>query len=168
VGYSALRFVVGCEPQEFREYWSRNGYDGPLDHLINFVVKDPSQLIVWKEDDRIVGHSVWHETDTDEHRKGDPSDKEDKEPLERLLGGKKNFVELDEICLMEEYRGRGHGSEFFRFFESFMKSQGYEDIVFYAHHPAALAICRGRGYKEGAYLKELGEYAFSLSLKNTK
>ena len=87
-----MRFVVGCELEEFKGYWSRSGYHGPLDHLINVVVKDPTQLIVWKEDDKIVGHSVWHETNTDEHRKGDPRDKEDKQALERLLGGKMNFT----------------------------------------------------------------------------
>lgn len=163
-----MRFVVGCDLEELREYWSRNGYHGSLDHLINVVVKDPSQLIVWKEDDKIIGHSVWHETNTDEHRKGDPREKEDKQTLERLLGRKKNFVELHEVWLMEEYRGKGHGREFFRFFETFLKSQCYDDVVFYAHHPAALAICHGRGYKEGGYLKQLGEYVFSLSLKKTK
>jgi ribosomal protein S18 acetylase RimI-like enzyme len=167
-GYGALRFVVGSGLEEFKEYWSRSGYGKSLDHLINVVVKDPSQLIVWKEGDKIVGHSVWHETNTDEHRKGDPRDKEDKQALERLLGGKKSFVELHEVWLMEEYRERGYGREFFRFFEAFMRSRGYDDIVFYAHHPAALAICHERGYQEGGYLKELGEYVFSLSLKKTK
>jgi hypothetical protein len=49
-----------------------------------------------------------------------------------------------------------------------MKGKGFDDIVFYAHHPAALAICRKRGYKEGGYLKELREYIFSLTLSNTK
>lgn len=81
-----MRFVVGYELDEFKEYWSGNGYDG-------------------------------------------------------------------------------HGEEFFRFFEAFMKSKGYDDIVFYACHTAALAICRKREYKEGGYLEELREYVFSLSLK---
>jgi hypothetical protein len=49
-----------------------------------------------------------------------------------------------------------------------MKGKGFDDIVFYAHHPAALAICRKRAYKEGGYLKELREYIFSLTLSNTK
>ena len=161
-----MKFVIGCDFDEFKEYWSRNGYDGDLNHLINVVIKDSSQLIVMEDNGKIVGHAVWHETNTEEHRKGDARDKEDREALEKLLCGKKDFVELHEIWLIKEHRGRGYGERFFDFFEEFMKSKGYLDIVFYAHHPAALAICRKHGYKEGAYLKGLGEYVFHLSLKN--
>jgi GNAT superfamily N-acetyltransferase len=153
---------------EFKEYWSRSGYDGSLDHLINVVIKEPSQLIVWREDEKIVGHAIWHETSTEEHRKGDLRDKEDRQALDKLLGERKNFVELHELWLTKEYRGRGHGREFFAFFEDLMKSKGFDDIVFYADHPAMLAICRKRGYKEGGYLKELREYVFSLTLSRTK
>jgi GNAT superfamily N-acetyltransferase len=159
-----VRFDVGCNTKEFREYWSRNGYDGNLDHLMNVVVKDPSQLIVWRENDKSVGHAVWHETNTEEHRKGDARDKEDREALEKLLGKKKDLVELHEIWLVKEYRRKGYGNEFFDFFETYMKSKGYVDLVFYAHHPAALAICRRHGYKEGGYLTGLKEYVFYHSL----
>jgi hypothetical protein len=47
--------------------------------------------------------------------------------------------------------------------ENLMKRRGFDKIVFYADHAAALAICRKRGYKEGGYLEELGEYVFSLT-----
>jgi len=161
----SLRFEVGCDLEELREYWSRSGYDGNLDYLMNVVIKDSSQLIVWKENDRIVGHSVWHGSNTEEHRKGDPRDKEDTEVLEKLFGGKKEFVELHEIWLIKEYRGRGYGEMFHAFFKKFMKDKGYSDIVFYAHHPAAVAICRKHGYRDGGYLKGLNEYVFYLSLK---
>jgi hypothetical protein len=46
-----------------------------------------------------------------------------------------------------------------------MKGKGYSDIVFYANHPAAVAICHRHGYKEGGYLKGLKECVFYLSLK---
>jgi GNAT superfamily N-acetyltransferase len=160
-----VRFDVGCNTKEFREYWSRNGYDGNLDHLMNVVVKDKSQLIVWRDNDKIVGHSVWHESNTQEHRKGDARDKEDREALEKLLGGKKDFVELHEIWLIKEYRGKGYGEMFHSFFEKSMKDKNYSDIVFYANHPSAVAICRKHGYKEGGYLEGLKEYVFYLSLK---
>jgi GNAT superfamily N-acetyltransferase len=160
-----LRFDVGCDLQELREYWNRNGYDGSLDHLMNVVVKDPSQLFVWRENDKIVGHAVWHESNTEEHRKGDPREKEDKEALEKLLGGKKDFVELHEIWLIKEYRGKGYGEMFHAFFEKSMKDKGHHHIVFYAHHPAAVAICRKHAYREGGYLKGLNEYVFYLLLK---
>jgi GNAT superfamily N-acetyltransferase len=160
-----LRFEVGYNLKELREYWNRNGYDGNLDDLMNVVVKDPSQLIAWRENDKIVGHAVWHESNTEEHRKADPRDKEDREALEKLLGRKKDFVELHEIWLIKEYRGKGYGEMFHDFFEKFMKDKGYSNIVFYAHHPAAVAICRKHGYREGGYLKGLKENVFYLSLK---
>jgi len=160
-----LRFEVGCDLEELREYWNRSGYDGNLDYLINVIIKGSSQLIVWREDNKVVGHAVWHESNTEEHRKGDPRDKEDREALKRLLGRKKDFVELHEIWLIKEYRGKGYGEMFHNFFEKFMKDKGYSDIVFYAHHPAAVAICRKHGCKEGGYLKGLKEYVFYLSLK---
>jgi ribosomal protein S18 acetylase RimI-like enzyme len=160
-----LRFEVGSNLEELREYWNRSGYDGNLDHLMNVVIKDPAQLIVWKENDRIVGHSVWHESNTIEHRKGDPRDIEDREALKKLLGKKKDFVELHEIWLIKEYRQKGYGNEFFDFFETYMKSKGYADLVFYADHPAALAAFRKHGYKEGGYLKGAKEYIFYHSLE---
>jgi GNAT superfamily N-acetyltransferase len=162
-----MRFDVGCDVREFKEYWSRSGYDGNLDDLMSHVIKDSSQLIVWREEERIVGHSVWHLTNTEEHRKGEPRDGEDTEALRRLFGGKKDFVELHEIWLMKEHRGKGYGDMFHEFFEKFMMGKGYSDVVFYADHPAAIAICRKRGYKEGAYLKELKEHVFYLSLSKS-
>ena len=163
----SVRFDVACDLEEFREYWSRNDYDGNLDYLLNVVVKDKSQLIVWREKNKVVGHSVWHESNTEEHRKGDPRDREDREALERLLGGKRDFVELHEVWLIKEYRGKVYGSGFFDFFEAFMKSRGYVDLVFYADHPAALAAFRKHGYKGGGYLKGVKEYVFYHSLEQS-
>jgi len=160
-----MRFNAGCDLKEFREYWSRNGYDGNLDYLMNVVIKDMSQLIVWRENNKVLGHSVWHESNTEEHRKGDRREREDTEALEKLLGGKKDFVELHEVWLTEEHRGKGYGEMFHDFFEEFMKGKGYSDLIFYADHPAALAIYRKRGYKEGGYLKGAKEHVFHLSLK---
>ena len=161
-----MKFVVGCDLEEFKRYYRRNGYDdGDLEHLIKQVIKDPSQLIVWRKNDKIVGHAVWHESNTRVHRKGDPRDKEDTEALEKLLQGKLDFVELHEIWLMREYRGKGYGKRFFEFFEEYMKSEGYDSIVYYADHPVAIAICRQRGGKED-YVKSIGEHVFHLSLRS--
>ena len=104
-----MRFEVGCDIEELREYWSRSGYDGDLDHLLNVVIKDPTQLIVWKDNGRIVGHAIWHESNTEEHRKGDPRNKEDREALRKLLGKEKDFVELHEIWLIKEVEERAMG-----------------------------------------------------------
>jgi len=172
----SLRFEVGCDPEseEFKEYWSRNGYglehrgynrDRLLEMLVDVIKGNFLQLIVWRENGKIVGHAIWHKSNTEEHRKGVPRDKEDRETLERLLGKKRRFVELHEWWLIEEYRGKGYGNKFLDFFEAHMKSKGYVDLVFYADHPAALAAFRKHGYKEGGYLKGPKEYVFYLSLK---
>ncbi len=172
-----LRFEIGCDPEseEFKEYWSRNGYSQEykgynherlLRMLVNIVKGNFLQLIVWRQDSKIVGHAVWHESNTEEHRKGGyPRDKEDRETLRKLLGKKKDFVELHEIWLIKKYRKKGYGNEFFNFFETFMKSKGYADLVFYADHPAALSALRKHGYKEGGYLKGSKEYVFHHSLE---
>jgi ribosomal protein S18 acetylase RimI-like enzyme len=175
-----VRFDVGCDLDEFRRYYRTSGiyeylksvgltdgYDENLDYMMNVVIKHPSQLIVWRKKNKIVGHAVWHESNVKEHRKGDPRDKEDREALMKLLGKKKDFVELHEIWLVKECRGEGYGNEFFDFFEAFMKSRGYVDLVFYADHPAALTAFRKHGYKEGGYLKGVKEYVFYHSLEGS-
>jgi len=129
-------------------------------------------LILWKQGNEIVGHAIWHESNTEEHRKGDPRDQNDKAILKKLLGAKSNFVELHEVWLREEQRGKGHGKQFFEFFEKYMKTEGYNSIIFYAFHPAAIAICRQRGYKEAYGIELAGPfseketcYTFHLSMK---
>jgi len=166
-----MKFVVGCDLEEFKEYYKRNGFageqgTGELGITEEKIVRqDPSHLIVWRENNEIIGDAIWHETSTDEHREGDPRDREDREILRKLCGGKKgNIVELHEIWLRKKYRGKGYGKRFFEFFEEFIGKKGYDSIVYYADHPAALAICRKRGYKED-YLNSEGEYVFYLPLK---
>ncbi len=128
------------------------------------IRSDPSHLIVWREGREIIGHAIWHETNTDEHRSGDPRDNEDRETLRSLLGGKReHIVELHELWLKTNHRGKGHGKEFFSFFEDFIREKGYEVIVYYSDNPAAIAICRKRGYREAIPLGE-GWHTFALLL----
>ena len=127
------------------------------------VQANPYRLIVWLEDDEIVGHVIWHESNTDEHRVGDPRDVEDKRLLRELLGGMKDFVELHELWLRTAHRGKGYGKEFFEFIEKFIRKQGHDSIIYYTDNPAAIAICRKRGYKE-AFLKKEKWYIFHLVL----
>ena len=167
-----MEFVVGCELKEFKEYYRRNGVAGEqgtgelgiTEEMI--VTQDPTHLIVWRENNEIIGDAIWHETSTDEHREGVPRDREDREILRKLCGGKKdNIVELHEIWLRRKYRGKGYGKRFFEFFEEFIRRKGYDSFVYYADHPSALAICRKRGYKED-YWKSEGEYVFSIQLES--
>ena len=165
-----MKFILGCDLEEFKGHLKRIGLykkEGELSELEIMLKNNLLNLIVWRENDEIIGHAMWHESNTEEHRKGDARDKEDREILERLLGGKKSFVELHEVWLTKEHRGKGYGWQFFKFFEEYMRSKGYDEIVFYANHPAALNICRKRGYDEGGSVNIDGvaEYIFYLSLK---
>jgi len=174
VGFLALRFVVGCDLEEFEKYYKKLTKDEDWRRTFGFseelgdewerrIVKNPSLLIVWRLDGEIVGHAIWHESSTREHRKGDARDEEDREILERLADGRKDCVELHEVWLRKEYRGRGFGKRFFEFFEEFLRSRGYDAIAYYADHPAAIAICRRRGYNE-EYWKEKSWHVFYLQL----
>ncbi len=156
-----MKFVVGCDLEEFKEYYRTSGWRGELGTgelgitEEKIVTQDPSHLIVWRENNKIIGHAIWHETNTEEHRKGDSRDKEDREILRRLLGGKKdNIVELHELWLTKKYRGKSYGKRFFEFFEDFIRNRGYDSIVHYTDYPAAIAVCRKRGYTEDFFAKE--------------
>ena len=172
-----MKFVVGCDLDEFKRYYKTledlHNYYKTLGLPINvaeldgaeeyWVTKDPSHLIVWRENSKIIGHAIWHPSTTDEHGQGDARDKEDMKILRRLLGGKKSLVELHEMWLRTKHRGKGYGEKFFDFFEEFIKSRGHDSIVYYTNHPNAIAICRKRGYKEGFLAKE-NWHVFCLSL----
>jgi len=156
-----MKFVVGCDFQEFAKYLARIGQyvaSGELEKLKAYLDSGLLNLIVFRENDKIIGHAIWHETNTEEHRKGDPRDKEDKEILHRFLGQKKDFVELHELWLTKEHRGRGYGKQFFDFFEKYIRDKGYDSLAFYAFDPAAVAICRRRGYEEAYGVTEAGPY----------
>ncbi|MEM2885794.1 MAG: GNAT family N-acetyltransferase [Thermoproteota archaeon] len=160
-----MRFAVGCEMGKFREYYEKaRGTLNPTEEGI--VSQDPAHLIVFEDGGSILGHAIWHESDTEEHRKGVPRDRKDRELRRKLLGGRRDFVELHELWLKEEHRGKGYGKRFFEFFEDFARKRGHGAVVYYANDPAALAICRRRGYKEAYGVEEGGEtyYVLCLSL----
>jgi len=142
-----MRFVVGWDLEDFMVYRTRVvGTEGEVER--NWVEKNPSHLIVWLDNNQIIGHAIWHESSSREHSPGDTRDDEDRMNLEDVLGGEKAFVELHELWLTEGHRRKGYGHQFFDFFEEFIKSEGFNTIIFYAYNPAAIAICRKREYKE--------------------
>jgi len=169
-----MRIVVGCDLEEFKAYYRELAQDKEWQGTFGFteelgtswervLVESPSLLIVMRENNEIIGHLIWHESSTDEHRKDDPRDEEDKRILRKLAGGKKDLIELHEIWLRQKHRGKGYGKKLFEFFEDFIKKKGYESIVYYADHPAAITICRKRGWKED-YLAKEKWHVFYLSL----
>ena len=157
--------MVGCDFEDFEAYYESAGWAprlGPTEETI--IRQDPTHLIVFRLGARVVGHAIWHESDTREYRPGDPRDARDTEVLEGLLGGETDFLELHELWLMKEHRGREYGTRFFDFFEGFVAGMGYGAAIFYAFDPAAVALCRRRGYAEGYGVEAAGEinYVFLL------
>jgi GNAT superfamily N-acetyltransferase len=156
-----MRFVEGCDFQELSRYLKKLGLyakEGEMERLRSRLESGLSTLIVFRDNDDIIGHAIWHESNTEEHSKGSPREKEDTEILRGFMGKGKNFVELHELWLTKEHRGKGYGKLFFDFFEDYIERRGYDSIVYYAFDPAAIAICRKRGYKEAYGLKEAGPY----------
>jgi GNAT superfamily N-acetyltransferase len=171
-----LQLVVGCDISEFRSYYEKtiSGSDyrsavGENDGIteMNYVAADLSHLILWKEGEQIMGHAIWHESNTDEHSKGVPRDEDDKRILRQLLGGRRDFVELHELWLDREHRGKGYGKQFFQFFENFISRRGHDALVHHAFDEAVAAICRQRGYKEKYGATAAGKtcWVFYLNLK---
>ncbi len=166
----ALEFVVGCDLEEFRRYYREANLPwGDLGEAEESRVKaDPSHLIVWREDNRIIGHAIWHESNTEEHtRGGNPRDSDDRRILRTLVGPRMEFVELHEVWLTRDHRGKGYGKRFFEFFEGFISRRGHRKIVYYADDSAALTICRERDYREAYGVMAGGRpiYVFCQSLK---
>ena len=148
-----IRFIHGFDLAGFKEYYK--AVRGELGSTEEDLIKEkPERLIVWMEDSQVLGHAIWHASNTERHPDGDRREEMDRRLLEEELGVRGDFVELHEVWLDERHRGRGLGKAFFDHFEGFSRKKGFRYIVYYADHPAALAICRERRYKE-AYGVEL-------------
>ncbi|MHA1966695.1 MAG: GNAT family N-acetyltransferase [Candidatus Hodarchaeales archaeon] len=143
-----MQIKVGCDLSTFKEYYKTcgRGEIGEIEEEI--IIDDPSHCILWTEGQVILGHVLWHECSTSEHRKGDPRDKTDREILESLFGQNKQLIELHEVWLTKQFRGKGYGKKIFEYLEGYLLKRGFKNIVYYADHPAALTICRNRDYKE--------------------
>lgn len=140
-------FTHGADLVFFRKYYqSIFGEIGKTE--LEIIKENPDHLITLQSDDVILGHCIWHESNTRSHPNGTHRDDKDRKILEEELGVEGHFIELHEVWLKEDKRGRGLGKLFFDYFEDMVKSRDYRFIVYYADHPAALKICRNRGYKE--------------------
>jgi len=157
-----------CTLSDIRDYYVSRGQRAPGPFELGqeeevHIARDPNHLIIWVDEGDIVGHCIWHETSTEEMIPGDPRDSDDRDCLRHLFGGvKDNLVELHELWLRIEHRGKGFGSEFFSFFEDYVSKNGFDGIVYYSDNKAAVALCRKRGYKE-AFLESSGWFVFTLT-----
>ncbi len=142
-----VEFSHGGDTEELRAYLQELGLS--LGETEERLIKEkPERLIMWRDEGMLVGHTIWHASNTKQHPDGTPREEEDNHILEEELGVEGDFIELHEIWLADTYRGRGYGSAFFNYFEDMVKEKGYPSIVYYADHPAAMSICMKRGYRQ--------------------
>lgn len=176
---SGLKFLIGYDFDEFEKYYlslddlhtfyrTRGLRESTINELgedeRGHIESDSDHLIAWMVQYQIVGHTIWHETSTEEMTAGDPRDDDDKAALHELFGGKReNLVELHEVWLRTEHRGKRYGHRFFGFFENFVRERGVDGIVYYSDNVAAIALCRRRGYAE-AFLEREGWHVFGKLL----
>jgi GNAT superfamily N-acetyltransferase len=148
-----VEFSHGGDIEELRTHLESLGLTlGETEERL--IREKPERLILWRENGKLVGHVIWHASNTRTHPDGNPREPEDRRILEDELGVEGDFVELHEVWLADTYRGRGYGTAFFRYFEEMVKWKGYDSIVYYADHPAAMSICLKRDYRQ-AYGVEL-------------
>ena len=119
------------------------------------------------EDNTLLGWAIWHESNTREHSPGYPRDAEDVKILEDLANGSNEIIELHELWLKKDHRGKGYGNQFFDFFENFVLERGFSRIIYYAFNDSAINLCRKRGYKERFYEAEKC-YTFYKQISPTK
>ena len=143
----AVEFSHGGDVEELRVHLEGLGLNlGPTEERL--ITEKPERLIMWRDEGVLVGHTIWHASNTRVHPDGEPREVDDRRILEEELNIVGDFIELHEIWLGDDYRGRGYGSSFFDYFEEMVKKKGFNSIVYYADHPAARSICRKRGYSE--------------------
>ena len=142
-----VEFTHGGDIEELRAHLEGLGLTlGATEERL--VKEKPERLIMWRDNETLVGHTIWHASNTKVHPDGDAREEDDRHILENELDVVGDFIELHEIWLSDDYRGRGYGSAFFDYFEAMVKRKGFNAIVYYADHPAAMHICRKRGYRE--------------------
>ena len=101
-----MKINVGCDLTKFKEYYTTCGR-GVLGETEEKIIQDnPSHCVLCMKGQEIIGHVIWHECTTADHRKGDSRDKSDREILESLFGKNQELIELHEVWLTEEYRGK--------------------------------------------------------------
>ena len=142
-----VEFSHGGDIDELRTHLESLGLSlGPMEERL--IREKPERLILWRDEGELVGHTIWHASNTKTHPDGEPREPDDRRILEEQLHVMGDFIELHEIWLGDNHRGRGYGSSFFEYFEDMVKRKGFNAIVYYADHPAARGICRKRGYRE--------------------
>jgi GNAT superfamily N-acetyltransferase len=142
-----VKFSQGGDTEELHNHLVGLGLSlGPTEEQL--ISEKPERLIIWRNEGVLVGHAIWHASNTKFHPDGEPREIDDMRILEESLRVVGDFIELHEIWLSDDYRGRGYGSAFFDYFEDLVKRKGYNSIVYYADHLAARRICRKRGYVE--------------------
>jgi len=81
----SLRFENGCDLAEFKEYYRKTMGRSIGSTEERLITENPKHLIVWKVDDSIIGHAIWHASNTKVHPDGTPRAHDDRRILEKEL-----------------------------------------------------------------------------------
>jgi hypothetical protein len=93
-----MEIVVGCDLEEFRRYY-RDTLGDLGDTEEDIILEDPEHLIVWREGSEILGHAIWHLSNTRRHPDGSQREEADRRLLEGPIDGPGHFAELHELWL---------------------------------------------------------------------
>jgi len=168
VGYDINDFIqlikkVIQNSAEYQKLGNRFELGGLEPFEEEFLRDDPTQLIVWGDNQEVYGWIIWHPSRVKDHGDSTPRDDTDMKILTNLIGENEEFIELHELWLREEYRGKGYGAKIFDFFENFVLERGFKHFVYYAFNPAATHLCRKRGYRE-EFNEQLQWHTFSKTV----
>ncbi len=108
----------------------------------------PPHLMICRGKD-VIGHVIWGGAGIDDAGRRLSEDGR-REVLAMLPDDRKGYLELREIWLRSEYRGRDYELKILRLFEDFARGRGHAAIVAMPRDGATVSLLRNAGYEEVA------------------
>ena len=96
-----VEFSHGGDIDELRNHLERLGLSlGSTEERL--IREKPERLILWRDEGELVGHTIWHASNTKTHPDGEPREPDDRRILEGQLNVMGDFIELHEIWLSDD------------------------------------------------------------------
>ncbi len=102
-----VEFRHGGDVEELRQHLETHGLSlDPTERRL--VTENPEQLIMWRDEGVLVGHTIWHASNTRVHPDGEEREVEDRRILEKELHvvGDGHRVKLAHAIVTTEDHGR--------------------------------------------------------------
>lgn len=104
-----VEFSHGGDIEELRVHLEGLGLGLGLTES-RLIEENPDHLIMWRDVGVLVGHTIWHPSNAKVHPDGEEREAEDRRILEEELSVVGDFIELHEIWLSDDHRGKGYGA----------------------------------------------------------